>query len=65
MTLDADGKMWVALYGGGAIVQIDPETQTELMTIQMPVLCPSSLVFGGIIAWAFYLWLQSFFMVIM
>lgn len=47
MTVDADGKLWVALYGGGAIVQIDPETQTRLMTIKLPVLCPSSLVFGG------------------
>lgn len=47
MTLDADGKIWAALYGGGAIVQIDPETQIELMTIQMPVLCPTSMAFGG------------------
>ena len=47
MTIDADGKLWVALYGGGAIVQIDPETQTELMTVEMPVLCPTSMVFGG------------------
>ncbi|KAG0628433.1 hypothetical protein M758_1G026000 [Ceratodon purpureus] len=47
MTVDADGKLWVAVYGGGAIVQMDPETQTELMKIEMPILCPTSMAFGG------------------
>ena len=48
MTLDANGKIWVAVYGGSSIVQIDPETQTELMNVEVPVLCPTSVVFGGI-----------------
>ncbi|KAG0560064.1 hypothetical protein M758_10G146200 [Ceratodon purpureus] len=47
MTIDANGKLWVALFGGSSIVQIDPETQTELMTIQVPALCPTSMAFGG------------------
>lgn len=47
MTVDATGKIWVALFGGGCIVQIDPETQTELMTVEVPALCPTSVVFGG------------------
>lgn len=55
MTVDADGKLWVAVYGGGAIVQMDPETQTELMKIEMPVLCPTSMAFGGIITSNFHL----------
>lgn len=60
MTVDADGKLWVAVYGGGAILQIDPETQTELMKIEMPVLCPTSMAFGGIFAPTFHLALRSF-----
>jgi sugar lactone lactonase YvrE len=47
MTVDAEGKLWVAVYGGGALLQIDPETQTELLKIEMPVLCPTSMAFGG------------------
>ena len=47
MTVDAQGKLWVAIALGGAIVQIDPETQTELLRIQLPVLGTTSLVFGG------------------
>lgn len=48
MTVDATGKIWVALFGGSSIVQIDPETQTELLSVEVPVLCPTSLAFGGI-----------------
>lgn len=48
MTIDANGKIWVAVYGGSCIVQIDPETQTELLTVEVPALCPTSVVFGGI-----------------
>lgn len=47
MTVDAQGKLWVAIALGGAILQIDPETQTELLRIQLPVLGTTSLVFGG------------------
>lgn len=47
MTVDATGKIWVALFGGSSIVQIDPETQTELLSVEVPVLCPTSLAFGG------------------
>lgn len=47
MTIDANGKLWVAIHGASSVVQIDPETQTELMTVEVPVLCPTSVVFGG------------------
>jgi len=48
MTVDANGKLWVAVFGGSCIVQIDPETQTQLMSVEVPALCPTSVCFGGI-----------------
>lgn len=47
MTVDANGKLWVAVYGASCILQIDPETQTELMLVEVPALCPTSVCFGG------------------
>ena len=26
MTIDTDGKLWVAVYHGGNVLQVDPET---------------------------------------
>ena len=47
ITIDSDGKLWVACYGGSRILRIDPETAKVISTITMP--CPNmtSLTFGG------------------
>lgn len=47
LTVDASGKLWVAIYGGSKIVQIDPETGKELMKVEMPALCTTSMCFAG------------------
>lgn len=47
LTVDASGKLWVAIYGGSKIVQIDPETGKELMKVDIPALCTTSMCFAG------------------
>jgi sugar lactone lactonase YvrE len=46
MTVDADGCVWVALFGGGALRRYDPDG--ALMTVlELPVRHPTSIAFGG------------------
>jgi sugar lactone lactonase YvrE len=47
MTIDAEGKLWVALFGAGAVHRYDPETGALLQTIQVPAPHTSSCAFGG------------------
>jgi len=44
--VDADGNYWIALYAGGAIMQIAPDG-TRLRRIGLPVKRPTMLAFGG------------------
>ena len=47
MTNDAEGNLWVALFGGSAIACYSPKTGEQLRKVQIPlekVTCP---VFGG------------------
>ncbi len=47
MTIDAEGKLWIAHFGGWRVSRWDPETGTKLCEIMLPVkqvTCPS---FGG------------------
>lgn len=38
MTIDSDGNLWIACFGGSKIIQIDPtKPNTLLKTIDMPV----------------------------
>jgi sugar lactone lactonase YvrE len=46
MTMDADGGLWVALWGGGRVVHYLPDG-TLRETIEIPVAQPSSCAFGG------------------
>jgi sugar lactone lactonase YvrE len=46
MCVDADGALWVAMWGGRRIVQLSPDGQV-LRTVPMPVVQPSSCAFGG------------------
>lgn len=47
MTMDVDGKLWVACFGGARILRIDPETAKVISIIDMPCERVTSLTFGG------------------
>jgi sugar lactone lactonase YvrE len=46
MTVDADGFLWVALYGGGQVRRYSPEGELDLV-VRLPVGRPTSCAFGG------------------
>ena len=47
MTSDTDGNLWIAMWGGAQVTKWDPRTGRLLDQIPMPVLQPSSCIFGG------------------
>ncbi|HZT22999.1 MAG TPA: SMP-30/gluconolactonase/LRE family protein [Verrucomicrobiae bacterium] len=47
MTIDAEGMLWVALWGGGCITQWNPKNGNLLRKIPLPVSLVSSCTFGG------------------
>ncbi|XP_023312695.1 regucalcin-like, partial [Anoplophora glabripennis] len=48
MTIDTDGNLWVATFGGGRIFKIDPrKPETLLYTISLPAKQITSVAFGG------------------
>jgi len=47
MTSDAEGKLWVALWGGASLTRWDPANGALLETIRFPALNISSCAFGG------------------
>lgn len=47
MTIDSENKLWVALYGGGKVLRIDPVDGSILYEISLPVPKPTSCTFGG------------------
>lgn len=46
MTLDAEGRIWVALWGGGAVHCYRPDGSRDAV-IRVPTTCPTSCAFGG------------------
>jgi len=48
MTSDTEGNLWVAMWGGAQLTKWDPNSGKLLEQIPMPVLQPSSCVFGGV-----------------
>ena len=46
MTVDSDGCLWVAMWGGGRLVRLSPDGEL-LGEVVVPVEQPSSCVFGG------------------
>lgn len=46
MTVDADGCVWVALFGGGVLRRYDPDG-TLMTVVELPVRHPTSIAFGG------------------
>jgi sugar lactone lactonase YvrE len=47
MSIDADGFLWVALWGGGAVWRIDPADGRVDRVIEVPASQVTSCVFGG------------------
>ncbi|CAN8001321.1 unnamed protein product [Ixodes hexagonus] len=47
MTTDLNDKIWMACFGSGSVIQIDPETAKILNTIKVPTKYPTSCCFGG------------------
>jgi sugar lactone lactonase YvrE len=46
LTVDAEGFVWVALWGGGAVRRYAPDGSLE-RTLRLPVSHPTSCAFGG------------------
>lgn len=46
MAVDADGCLWIAMWGGSRVVRLDPEGEF-IAAIPLPVKQPSSVAFGG------------------
>ncbi|MCK3685847.1 SMP-30/gluconolactonase/LRE family protein [Maribellus sp. YY47] len=47
MTIDADGNLWVALWGGSAVGCFNPETGELIRKIEVPAKNVTSCAFGG------------------
>ncbi len=47
MTLDADGNLWVALWDGSKVIQIDKTTKQIINQIDVPCPRASCVAFGG------------------
>jgi sugar lactone lactonase YvrE len=47
MTIDVEGKLWVALWGGSAVARWDPDTGRMLAKIEVPTAHVTSCAFGG------------------
>lgn len=47
MTIDAEGKLWIAHYGGAAVRRWDPDDGTLLKTVFVPARNVTSCTFGG------------------
>lgn len=48
MTLDVEGKIWVAVPGCSCILRIDPLTNKVIYKLMLPVLKPTACTFGGL-----------------
>lgn len=47
MTIDADGNLWVALWGSGTVGKFDPKTGELLQKVIVPAQNVTSCAFGG------------------
>jgi sugar lactone lactonase YvrE len=46
MTVDEDGFLWSAFWGGWKVCRFDPQGKLE-RTVRLPVECPTCVAFGG------------------
>ncbi len=47
MTVDAEGCLWIAHWGGFQVSRWDPVSGKKILTVKVPVPNPSSCAFGG------------------
>ncbi len=47
MTIDSEGMLWIALWGGWGVVRYDPKTGERLGKIDLPIEKVTSCCFGG------------------
>ncbi|XP_044267326.1 regucalcin-like isoform X1 [Tribolium madens] len=48
MTIDTDGNLWIANFGGGRVLKVDPRSPQRLLNmIEMPAHQVTSVAFGG------------------
>jgi sugar lactone lactonase YvrE len=47
MTIDNEGKLWIALWGGFAVARFDPASGDLMQKISVPAPNVSSCAFGG------------------
>ncbi|HVV11148.1 SMP-30/gluconolactonase/LRE family protein [Amycolatopsis sp.] len=47
LTVDADGAVWLAVWGAAQVWRIDPVTGETTATVEVPTPCATSCVFGG------------------
>jgi sugar lactone lactonase YvrE len=47
MCIDAEGKLWIALFGGGAVTRWDPQDGRLMQTVELPCRQVTSCCFGG------------------
>lgn len=47
MAMDAEGKLWIAMYGGGRVLQMDPASGRVLTSVAVPAPQTTSIAFGG------------------
>jgi sugar lactone lactonase YvrE len=48
MTIDVEGKLWIAHWGGSKVCRWDPSTKKIIKTINIPAERVSSCTFGGV-----------------
>jgi sugar lactone lactonase YvrE len=46
LTVDADGSLWIAMWGQGRVLQVRPDGG-KMASVEVPVHQPSSCAFGG------------------
>lgn len=47
MSIDAEGMLWVAQWGGWQVARYDPRTGRKLQSIELPAMYVTSCAFGG------------------
>ena len=47
LTIDDEGNLWLALWGGCGVAKYDPKTGAQLDFVELPALNVTSCCFGG------------------